>query len=129
VVAFSADGDRSPEQAADVALLTPDRYVRYLRRPISEGFARELGHFLFSAASEFHPEQLPAFFDNRAGLTVSIMSSTDSRVGIEVSIIVDLEAQVAETDGINFETSRTALASAGLALGGGATDSGLTDGV
>jgi hypothetical protein len=110
--------DRSPEGtggllALDVGLLDPYRLVHYLARPAAEGFVDRLARFLFSAASEFHPEKtLATFADEAMGLTISALASTDDRVEIEVAVIPDPGVPMEDADGLNFETSRAALVTA-----------------
>jgi len=109
---------RSPEGVAttlafDVGLLSPDRFTQYLARQADSEFIDRFARFLFSAASDFHPEKsLPTFTDHAMGLTVSAMSSTDERVEIEVTVIQELDADVLDSDTVNFETSRAVLATA-----------------
>ncbi len=70
-----------------------------------------LSRFLFAAAADFHPEVSVATLQDEAlGLTLAVVSSTDDRVGLELSIVTDPDADVAEFDGLNFETSRATLA-------------------
>ncbi|MFC9788059.1 hypothetical protein [Rhodococcus sp. NPDC127528] len=100
----------APGTAFDVGLLSPDRLVWYQQRVAEDDFVDRLGAFLLRAAADFHPEKsLDVFADRRMGLTVSVRTSTDSRVELEFEI-------VEEEDVMSFETSRVALAAAADAL-------------
>ncbi len=100
-----------PTFALDVMLLSPDYHAWYLSRRPEQGFVDRLSAFLFAAADDFHPEiTVPSLQDAGLGLTLAVMSSTESRVGLELSIVTDPDAEVPDFDGLNFETSRATLA-------------------
>lgn len=99
--------------AFDVGLLSPDRNVEYLMRPADPEIIDQLAKFLWAAANEFHPEQSVSILSDEAmGLTMAIVSSTDFRVEIQITLVEDLVANVREFDTLNFETSRLALTTA-----------------
>ena len=81
--------DRAREQLldlrVDVELLSPDRLVRYLARPVSPAFADEVASFLLRAASDRLPEQsLGAVEDRAAGIALTVVESTPLTVTLEV---------------------------------------------
>lgn len=103
--------------AFDIGFLSPDRFTWYLALPAGDDFVERLATFLFRAAADFHPENsLPTFSDRDMGLTISVRTSTDSQVELEVTLIEEAGAPVDESDGINFETSRVVLASSAQAV-------------
>lgn len=97
----------------DIGLLDPQRYVQYLARPCPAGSLHELATFLLAAASERHPEQSLAHFqDADLGLGLSVVQSTDLEVELEVLVVQDPGADLVEHDGLNFQTSRAVLVTA-----------------
>lgn len=108
-------GQTYPELVFDVCLCDPQRRVNYLARPGEAGFVLRWSAFLMHAASDFHPEvSLAAFQDKAMGLSVDVESSTDTSVFLLVRVVEDLSSDVAEFDGLGFETTRAALASAAV---------------
>lgn len=104
-------GSDSPRLALDLMLLSPDVHTWYLSRTPGPGFIDRLAAFLFGAAADFHPERsIPTLDDPGMGFALSVVSSTEERVCLDLGIVTDLGAAVAEYDGLNFETSRAALA-------------------
>ena len=100
-----------PTFALDVMLLSPDYHAWYLSRRPDPGFVDRLSGFLIAAADDYHPENsVPTLQDTGLGLTLAVMSSTEGRVGLELSIVSDPGADVPDFDGLNFETSRATLA-------------------
>jgi hypothetical protein len=110
----STSPDQGRDQLAfDVGLLSPDRKVEYLMRPANPGFINRLAKFLWASANEFHPEQsVPSVSDESIGLTIAVVSSTDFRIELQITLIQELGANVQEFDLLNFETSRLALTTA-----------------
>ncbi len=69
----------------DIGLLDPQRSVQYLARPCSPRSLEDLAVFLLTAASDRHPEQsLADFQDADLGLALSVVQSTDLEVKLEV---------------------------------------------
>jgi hypothetical protein len=99
--------------AMDFGFLSPQTRRHILARPVNGDLPAQLAEFLFAVAAAEYPEQsVPALQDEVAGLVVSVESSADDRVCLDWSLAEDLEAEVREFDGLNFETSRAALVSA-----------------
>ena len=97
----------------DIGFLSPDSRRHVLARPVDPSLPERLSQFLFSAAEHYHPEQaVKALQDETAGLVVTVESSSDDRVCLNWSVVEDLDADVREFEGLNFETSRAALVSA-----------------
>lgn len=97
----------------DVALLDPTRYVRYQSRPCSSDTLDRLGTYLLAAASELHPEQTLADFQDAAlGLLLSAVTSDDFEVELEIQVAQDLDEELLEYDGLNVQTTRAVLVSA-----------------
>lgn len=106
-------GSETPTMAMDIGFLSPQTRRHVLARPVDGDLPARLAEFLFEVAAAEHPEQsVPAFQDDIAGLVVTVESSTDGRVCLDWSLVEDLEAEIREFDGLNFETSRAALVSA-----------------
>lgn len=96
--------------AFDVGLLTPDRKVEYLARKADLEFVMRLAAFFWSAANDFHPEQtVPILTQDSLGFTMAIVSSSDFRIAIQITLVEELGANMLEFDVLNFETSRLAL--------------------
>jgi hypothetical protein len=97
----------------DVELLSPIKSDHYLARPVSDSLIPRLSAFFLAAASDWHPElSAPTVFDDRLGLELSATHSDEVRVNIVLRLIEDLEADVRDFGGLDFETSRAALAQA-----------------
>jgi hypothetical protein len=97
----------------DIGLVTPDRDVRYLRRQTAPGFVEHLAGTLWGAAADLHPEQSVAdLSDQRAGFLFAIVGSDVETVTVEVTVIPDLDAEVPDHDGLNFEVRRADLIAA-----------------
>lgn len=97
----------------DVELLSPIKSDCYLARPVSGGLIHRLSAFFLAAASDWHPElSVPPVSDECLGLELSATHSDEVRVNLIVRIIEDLEADVRDFGGLDFETSRAALAQA-----------------
>jgi len=99
--------------AFDVGLLSPDRFVEYLMRPANPGFVDALAIFFWASANDFHPEKsVPILSDESMGLTLAVVSSTDFRIEIQITLVEELGADILEFDTLSFETSRLALTTA-----------------
>lgn len=84
--------------------MSPTDYVWFLRKPVTAGFADRLATLFFDCANELAPELVVApFEDEGSGLQVSVLSSSDSQVELQVELA---------DEGLNFETSRVALVQA-----------------
>lgn len=99
--------------AFDVGLLSPERKVEYLARKSDPQFVKRLSGFFWSAANDFHPEQsVPILTQDSMGVTIAVVSSSDFRIEIQVTLVEELGANILEFDLLNFETSRLALTTA-----------------
>lgn len=106
-------GAPEPVVTMDIGFLSPDVRHHVLARPIDPTLPERLARFFFAVAEEYHPElSVASLQDDVAGLVVSVESSDDSRVCLDWSLVEDLEAEVPEFEGLNFETSRAALVTA-----------------
>lgn len=113
VVSGAIYGADRPLMTMDIGFISPQSRSHTLARPVDPTLPERLSQFLFAAAEEYHPEQSVAVLqDDVAGLVVSVESSTDDRVCLDWSLVEDLDSDVREFDGLNFETSRAALVSA-----------------
>ncbi|MHB1067300.1 MAG: hypothetical protein ACYC2Z_07725 [Candidatus Nanopelagicales bacterium] len=112
------DGDEDAHGLAlDVMLLTPTYHAWYLRRACDPGFVERLSDWLFRAGDEELPEQtVESLSDEGTGLVLSVVSSDGGHVGIEASVVKDLDDPVTEADAISFETSRLVLVAAAEAV-------------
>ena len=94
----------------DIGLLSPDRKVEYLARRANFNFISNLAKFFWAVAKEIHPEKsVPDFQDIELGLSISVVSSTDFLVELQISVVKELETTPLEFDMLNFETSRVTL--------------------
>ncbi|MFD1826761.1 MULTISPECIES: hypothetical protein [Mumia] len=101
----------------DVELLSPDRLVRYLNRPVPRRFFEQLAEAWMSCAQDAHPEQSVATVEDvEAGLAFAVTASTPFTVAIEVIIVPDLEDDVVEHDGLDIEVARASLIGAAHTL-------------
>jgi hypothetical protein len=99
--------------AFDVGLLSPERRVEYLARKADAEFVTRLAAFFWLAANNFHPEQtVPILTQDSMGFTIAVISSSDFRIEIQITLVEELGANILEFDVLNFETSRLALTSA-----------------
>ena len=112
-----AASDRFSVVSSDIELLTPDRLVRYLARPLTRRFLGDLAHAWIQAAEDELPERaVPTVQADEAGLAIGIIESTPFSVTVEVLIAEDLEADTPEQDVIAFEVARPVLIDASHAL-------------
>jgi len=96
--------DDGPELKLDIGLVSPTAWVWYPRKPMRPGLARDLGEFFYQCASELHPEvSVSDVQDDKSGLAVTVMASSDDQVELEFHL---------GDDGVNFITSRVVLAQA-----------------
>ena len=106
-------GSSGVRVAFDIGLLSPDRKVEYFSRPVEVGTINQLAEFFWGAANDFHPElSVPILSDESLGLTLAIVSSSDFRIEVQITLVEELGASVLEFDMLNFETSRVALTTA-----------------
>ena len=109
-------GAPDPVLAMDIGFLSPDARRHVLARPIDPTLPERLARFFFAVAEDYHPElSVDSLQDDVAGLVVSVESSGDDRVCLNWSLVEDLEADIREFEGLNFETSRAALVTASQA--------------
>ncbi|WP_445257340.1 hypothetical protein [Nocardioides aurantiacus] len=101
----------------DIELLTPDRLVRYLGRPLSRDALVRLAEAWMRAAQDEHPEQtVSTVQDDAAGLAVVVNLSTPFAVTLEVLVEANLGGDVPEQDGVSFDVARSALIDATHAI-------------
>lgn len=62
--------------------------------------------------SDLPEKRLPSYTDATSGLDIDIVSSTEDCIGLQVRLVEEPDADVIEYDGLDFETSRAALARA-----------------
>jgi len=114
-VVLPDDQDHTPALAVDVGLLSTVDHVQYLGRPATPGFSQRLSELFLAAAADPLPEvTVPDFTDPLSGLECRIGSSTDTQVGLLVQIPEDLFAEQRTYAGVDFLTSRAALAQAAI---------------
>lgn len=113
-VALDAD-DHAPALSVDVGLLSTVDHVQYLSRPATRGFSHQLSELFLAAAADPLPEiTVPDFTDPLSGLECRVESSTDTQVSLLVQIPEDLSAEQRTYAGVDFLTSRAALAQAAI---------------
>lgn len=101
----------SPVIAYDVTLTNPFARVVQLTRAAHPDLPHHLAQYFFHVANEFNPEHsLGSFHDHRMGLIISVDSSTDATVSLDVQIARDPSAVPTEFDGMQFETTRSVMA-------------------
>lgn len=101
----------------DVGLVTPDREVRYLRRPLSRSLLDALEQAFWGAASDLLPEQsVGNVSDRTGGLGVAILQSTPDEVTLELSVVEEVDADVLEYDVVVLDVSRADLVAASHAM-------------
>lgn len=99
--------------ALDVGLLSPQSFTRRLGRPITLGLPEQLSAFFLAAASDWQPEtSVPAVNDDVLGLRLAVTDSDSERITLLVSVHEDPEQPSDDPDGLDFQTSRAALAQA-----------------
>lgn len=113
IIPDTSPREGSVQLAFDVGLLSPDRFVEYLMRPANPGLVDQLAKFFWASANDFHPEKsVDILSDESMGLTMAVVSSTDFRIEIQITLVEELGANLLEFDTLNFETSRLALTTA-----------------
>lgn len=102
----------------DIELLTPDRLVRYLHRAPEAGALQRLGEMLQEAAEATNPElEVPTFQDEESGLAVLVLNSDSMTVTLEIQVVVELDSDVRDVDGIAFDALRSDLITAAHQIG------------
>ena len=114
------DREQGLSLGLDIALLSPDRLVSYLARRVPGEFPERLSRFLREASIADEGGSTDAFEEPQAGLLITVTPMDGMWVEFEVRIAQNLDDDVMEFDGLNFETSRASLliaaeAAAGLA--------------
>lgn len=110
-----ARGSGTPDAGAvwglDITFISPETRRAYVGRACDESLAASLSTFLLSAAADWHPEtSVTPISDESLGLHAAVIASTPNDVTIEVKVIDDLDADAPDWDGLDFRTSRAALA-------------------
>lgn len=104
-------GSPATAKALDLWLVGPSFCNAIFRRATEPGLLADLAKYLFTVAGATNPtHDMPSFQDSTAGLSVDVVTSDERRIGLQVNVVEDLEADVTEYLGLNFETSRAALA-------------------
>ena len=123
-----ADAGNSLRSGADFTLLSPDRLVTYLARPVRTGFMDALAVFLRAAAvADGGPDVPDPFEDSLGKVRIDVTPVDGMWVEIEVRIAQMPDEDVVEFDGMNFETTRASLliaAQAAEAVSGRHVDEG-----
>lgn len=101
--------DSTVIQGVDISILSPDRLVTYLVRPLSPSFARNLAHFLKESSIADPGIETGPFEDRPSGLLINIKTIDEMWAEIDIRVAEDLDSDVIEFDEINFETSRASL--------------------
>ena len=104
----------------DVSILSPDRLVTYLARGVAGDFPERVGRFLRDVSVADDGDAPRPFEETEAGLLITVTPIDGMWTEMEVRIAENLDDDVVEFDGINFETSRASLliaAEAAEALG------------
>lgn len=101
--------------SCDIGLLSPNGLNSYFGRIVGPGMSDRLSVFFLAAASQPHPQDTLAPLTEQAlGLRFAV---TDSDPGVvTVLVSVDMDDEAAEPDGLDFETSRSALAQAAISI-------------
>ena len=102
----------------DIALLSPDRLVTYLARRVPEEFPERLSRYFREASVADEGGSTDAFEEPQAGLLITVTPIDGMWVEFEVRIAQNLDDDVVEFDGLNFETSRASLLIAAEAAAG-----------
>lgn len=102
----------------NIELLTPDRLVRYLHRVPEEGALLRLSEMLQEIAEADHPElEIPTFQDEESGLMVLVLDSDPMSVTLDVQVVIELDSDLHEVDGIAFDVLRADLITAAHQVG------------
>lgn len=110
-------GDPPSRKGIDLWLLGPTFCTAVLGRETDPGFLPDLARYLFDVAGSAAPEKnLPAFADTTAGLSVDVESSDDTRVGLRIVVVEDLDEDVPGHEDLHFEVSRAGLAHAAYGI-------------
>jgi hypothetical protein len=105
-----SEPEGSLQSGIDITLLSPDRMVTYLARRVLPGFSRRLADFLSDAAvADGGPDTPTPFQDPIGGILIEVIPVDEMWVEIDVRLVADLEADVADYDGVNFESTRASL--------------------
>jgi hypothetical protein len=103
----------------DIELLTPDRLVRYLGRPLRRDTLARLAEAWMQAAHDEHPEQtVPTVQDDAAGLAVVVHQSAPFAVTLEILVEANLGGDVPDPDGVSFDVPRSGLIDAAHSIEG-----------
>lgn len=101
--------DSSVGLGIDVSLLSPDRLCTYLARRTEQDLSGRLGDFLYRASVLDEVDEAITFQDTAAGLLIDVTPVDEMTLEMEVRIAQDLDDDVIDFDGLNFETERAAV--------------------
>lgn len=97
-------GGGQPNLVLDIGFLTPEDYVWFLRQPMTAGLSEHLAQFFFACAGDQSPElSVASVVDPLSGLDVRVLSGDATQVELQIEV---------EDEGVNFLTTRVALAQA-----------------
>lgn len=99
---------RGIQLGLDISILSPDRLVTYLARAVPDQFPDRLGAFL-REASVADEGIVISFEEAVAGLLITTKPIDSMWVEMDIQVAENLEDDVLEFDGINFETNRASL--------------------
>ncbi len=117
VLPGGGEGSPGPRMGVDLMLLAPDYHVWYLGRPGSDGLVDRLADWFLRAAADFEPQDsVSPLVDEACGLRLTVTTSTDAQVCIEVSIRRSMDGSDPDVDELDFFTSRYAIAAAADAV-------------
>lgn len=94
----------------DVILDDPWRSVRYRNRPFTPHDFAGLHAFLNAAMTDLHPEvSVPAFQCESAGLVMTVVSSADLSIQLDVGVLEYLDDPEPDLGGLRINVVRAAL--------------------
>ena len=104
-----------PALGVDIGILDRVSFTQFLGREVTAGFSQRLSEFFLAAASDVAPEDtVPEFSDGPSTLNCRVVSSSAGVIELLVTIAQDPESDDPGIAGVEFQTSRSALAQAGL---------------
>lgn len=103
-------GDPPIRAAVDVWLLGPDFLEARFGRVTAPPFLSDLARWLYAVAESNLPEQqVAAFADASAGMSIDVVGSDDARVNLSISVAELDDGQMLDPLAVNFEVSRAAM--------------------
>lgn len=94
----------------DISLIDPERIVTFRSRPFTALDAFDLHRFLTAAAIDPVPEvSAPTFQSVGLGLILTVPSSEDGRIDLNIAVSVVSEGYIIDTEEFRYTTTRTAV--------------------